>query len=130
VVWNAGLTKEPEIQRIIKKNVYALRREWKGMRRWTRENKRNKKRWHTHGRRRYGLYLSLDSLVYSTSSRHHACPFFWVQPLSLGLSRLVGPQGRLKLTCTHYFFFRPALTDADGAAVRLSFFCLAVSSPI
>jgi hypothetical protein len=89
VVWNAGLTKEPEIQRIIKKNVYALRREWKGMRRWTRENKRNKKRWpYPWAKAIQVISISrLFGLLYKLASPRmpfllSATPFSWV--VSLG----------------------------------------------
>jgi hypothetical protein len=72
-------------------------------------------------------YIYLSTL-WSTSSRHHAwsslsaTPFLWV-------SRLVGPR-EIETDVHPLLFFCRALTDADGAAVRLSFFCLAVSSPI
>jgi hypothetical protein len=51
---------------------------------------KEQKRWHTHGRRRYGLYLSLDSLVYKLASPRMV--FSECNPFPLGVS-LGRPQG-------------------------------------
>ena len=120
-MWNAGLTKEPTTKNYKEKMYTPCRREKKVCEDEQGKIKGTKKvayPW----RRRYGLYLS-------RLSRHHACPLYGCNPFPLGVSRLVGPR-EIETDVHPLLFFSRALTDADGAAVRLSFFCLAVSSPI
>lgn len=71
-------------------------------------------------------YIYLDSIYKLLASPRMLS--LGATPFPLGVS--LGRPREIEIDVHPLLFFCRAQTDADGAAVRLSFFCLAVSSPI